>query len=280
MPIVTFIQKQAHKIFSKIPDTLWYEYFEGRFDESQLHINEKKFTDINLDDLPTDKYQAFILLTLYYPENESQISGFFASNTLGLSYIEIFKISAALGHTHTARAYLSNGYNVFVYAEQHYQQYSQYLDPLINTLMNERLITIHHEKDTLFNENPKAVFGVKNNLFCLYIIHILIKRNDHTSNNEIQFLLDIPSVKKVAHDIHSANADFIKLLTLALSTGNSDASAILLEALSKEKIQPIHLAAKFSDLDLAKALIEYRPDLVEQRVPVWRYTISNRSNEK
>ncbi len=270
MPNTTFIQKQAHKILSKIPDTLWSEYFEGRFDESQLHINEKKFTDINLDDLPTDKYQAFILLTLNYPENESKISGIFASNTLGLSYIEIFKISAALGYTDTAILYLSNQYKVFLYAEQHYQQYSQYLDPLINSLMNERLITLHHEKDTLFNENPNAVFDVKNNLYCLYIIHILIKRNDRASNDEIQFLLDIPSVIKEAHDVNSANSDFIKLLTLALSTGNSDASAILLEALSKKKgleKQPIHLAAKFGDLELAKALIEYRPDLVEQGGP-------------
>jgi hypothetical protein len=114
----------------------------------------------------------------------------------------------------------------FSYAEQHVQEFSGCINPYIDNM----LLTLHQESVATLNENPNSVFDIEDPdraKLCFYMLRNLIRRNDRAYDDEIRFLLGIPSVKRLAHQqLTRGNPN--ELLRLALSVGNTQAAALLL----------------------------------------------------
>jgi hypothetical protein len=80
----------------------------------------------------------------------------------------------------------------------HEHEYGEYTNPFINN----KLQSLHQQKQAFALENSQAVFDIMNaeeaELY-FYIIRNLIRRNSVELHDERRFLLDIPAIKTLAH---------------------------------------------------------------------------------
>lgn len=119
---------------------------------------------------------------------------------------------------------LSKSSSCFAFAEAHVQEFGK---ASVNPFITQYLITLHSEA---LNVPPPSVFDIQNSeqaKICFYIVRNLIRRNDRTLDDEIKFLLNLPSVKALAHTAVTPDQPN-ELVRLALTTGNQDAASILL----------------------------------------------------
>lgn len=116
----------------------------------------------------------------------------------------------------------------FAFAELHDQDFgSTYIYPFVTNLL-ERL---HHRHHAFIEQHSDQVFDLlepNENVLYFYIARHLIRRNTHSLNNELEYLLTIPSIKELAHQSvtpHEPN----ELIRFALSARNRRAAGLLLE---------------------------------------------------
>ncbi len=116
--------------------------------------------------------------------------------------------------------------SVFAHAEMHMHEYARH----VNRFVAERLIALRAQKNTLEQGGSNAVFDITDaneaNL-SFYVLRNLIRRNEPALQDDILFLLNIPSVRALAHmevTPHQPN----ELLQLALTTNNQNAIGLLL----------------------------------------------------
>ncbi|CZH56948.1 Uncharacterised protein [Legionella pneumophila] len=128
------------------------------------------------------------------------------------------------GHIEQCKSLLSKSNLCFAYAEMHMREYGeQIIEPFIDQL----LLTLH--RDSL-NTPAHGVFDVKDPeqaKICFYMIRNIIRRNDRDFDDQIRFLLSIPSVRDLAHREITVGLPN-ELVRLALTTGNQQAASILL----------------------------------------------------
>jgi hypothetical protein len=119
---------------------------------------------------------------------------------------------------------LSTSPDCLAYAEMHEREYGSYT----NSFIQNRLADLKTQADAL--QNPNAVFDITDPneaRICFYMIRNLIRRDDRALDDDIRFLLNIPSVKALAHREVTQNKPN-ELVLLALTTGNREAAEILL----------------------------------------------------
>ncbi|MBA2650774.1 MAG: hypothetical protein H0U73_00685, partial [Tatlockia sp.] len=122
----------------------------------------------------------------------------------------------------------------FAHAEQNVK-YKEVVNPFIE----ETLASLHQKSETFKILNPKRVYDIKeyeSSQLCFYILRNLIRRNDPSYDEELRFLLNIPSVKALAHEITSDNSN--ELFKLALLMGNETAINLLLKSDAVRGIAP------------------------------------------
>ncbi|MDI1352373.1 MAG: hypothetical protein PSV35_06330, partial [bacterium] len=118
---------------------------------------------------------------------------------------------------------LANSSTCFAYAEAHMHEYgassvNPFIDQHIAHLRREALNMVHGVFDIRNLESQKI---------CFYILRNLIRRNDRSLDDEIRFLLSIPSVKSLAHRELTVGQPN-ELLRLALTTNNQEAATLLI----------------------------------------------------
>ncbi|MBA3535879.1 MAG: hypothetical protein H0T84_04620 [Tatlockia sp.] len=137
-----------------------------------------------------------------------------------------FKGAARQGQTETCYHILAQSIGCFAYAEMHEREYNHIITPFVNTT----LVSLHEESEAFGLQNPNGVFDLLDRdraRFCFYLIRNLIRRNDRAFDDELRFLLNIPSVKTLAHqEITQGKPN--ELLRLAMATGNQEAATLLL----------------------------------------------------
>jgi hypothetical protein len=137
-----------------------------------------------------------------------------------------FRYASQNGHLETCKWLLQTP-QCLAFAEQHTQEYGE---RIVNPFIQETLSALHQEHSLSIQQNPNAVFNLNEPhraQSCFYILRNLIRRNDPALNDEILFLLDIPSVKALLHTAVTPNQPN-ELLRLAITTGNQDAAVRLL----------------------------------------------------
>ena len=130
-------------------------------------------------------------------------------------------------HKHTAMVnHLLSYPSILAYAEIHQNEYGHYVRPFIQS----KLASIRDERTSFEETHPDAVFDIHDENIaraCFYMIRHLIRRNDVTLLEDLHFLLDIPAVKALIHTPVTDRRDN-ELLRLALTSGNQEAAALLL----------------------------------------------------
>ncbi len=119
---------------------------------------------------------------------------------------------------------LSKSSKCFAYAEAHVEEFGK---ASVNPFIAQYLTTLHREA---LNVPATGVFDIQNSeqaKICFYIVRNLIRRNDRALDDEIKFLLNLPSVKALAHTAVTSGQSN-ELVRLALTTGNQEAASILL----------------------------------------------------
>ena len=117
--------------------------------------------------------------------------------------------------------------SVFAWAELHDREYGE---KFIYLFVYEQIATLRAENIALETTHPQAIFDVtspEKAKFCFYILRNLIRRNDPTLQDDMQFLINIPSVKALLHT-ELTPRESNELLRLALSRGNQPAVEMLL----------------------------------------------------
>ncbi|CZG59613.1 TPA: hypothetical protein ACJ5DT_003113 [Legionella pneumophila] len=135
-----------------------------------------------------------------------------------------YRASLENGHFEVSNWLLSNSSSCLAYAEAHRHEYGT---TSVNPFIENRLAVLHREA---INLPPPAVFDIQDTeqaKICFYMIRNLIRRNERNLDDEIKFLLNIPSVKALAHTVVTPNQPN-ELIRLALTTGNHEAASILL----------------------------------------------------
>lgn len=131
---------------------------------------------------------------------------------------------AAMYNQHDTVNYLLNYTSLFAYAEEN--KYNQYVLPIIDN----KIKTLRAAQSALKQKNPSASFDIESteeSQFLFYILRSLIRLNNQDLDKDILFLLEIPSVRSLAHTAvspHKAN----ELLTVAQTVGNKNAAIALL----------------------------------------------------
>ncbi|WP_115705729.1 ankyrin repeat domain-containing protein [Legionella sainthelensi] len=123
--------------------------------------------------------------------------------------------------------YLLNYPSVFAYAEIHQHEYDE---QYVRSFIVEKLTVLRTHQQEAEANNSDAVFDVASSEeanFLFYIVRNMIRRNDATLIDDLRFLLNIPSVKALAHMEVTPNQSN-ELLRLALSVGNQEAASVLL----------------------------------------------------
>lgn len=114
----------------------------------------------------------------------------------------------------------------FAHAEQHDHEFRGYVVPFID----KTLSSLHQEYEAFSLQNPNEIFDIeeaKRAQLCFYLLRNLIRRNDRDFDDELRFLLTIPSVKGLAHqEITEGHSN--ELLRLAMFSGNGVAATLLL----------------------------------------------------
>ena len=114
----------------------------------------------------------------------------------------------------------------FAFAELHTREYGLHVNPFTS----QKISALHVKKETLEQEHPNAVFDIADpneSKLLFYVLRNLIRRNEPDLRDEISFLLNIPSVKALAHTEVTPHVPN-ELLRLALTIGNQVAAELLL----------------------------------------------------
>lgn len=162
-----------------------------------------------------------------------------------------YRKSLERGHFDISNWLLANNSHCLAYAEAHMHEYGECS---VNPFIEQRLAALH--KDAL-NVPSHGVFDIhspEQANICFYIVRNLIRRNDRALDDEIHFLLSIPSVKALTHTAVTPNQPN-ELVRLALTTGNQAATSILLNipevrALTEEN--DFYRAEMLGQLDLER----------------------------
>ncbi|WP_298626955.1 hypothetical protein [uncultured Legionella sp.] len=139
---------------------------------------------------------------------------------------EAFRAANRREHRDLADFLLTQSLPCFMYAESHQHEYGA---TCITPFTARKLASLAEEKNRLTEQNPDAVLMLseEDSKLCFYMLRNLIRRNTETLGDDILFLLDIPSVKNLAHTAVSPNQPN-ELLRLALDVNNRDAAEVLL----------------------------------------------------
>ncbi|WP_115706958.1 hypothetical protein [Legionella sainthelensi] len=145
-----------------------------------------------------------------------------------ISAISFYAFRQAVTKKHLSVVlYLLNFPSVFAYAEIHQHEYdAQY----VRSFIFEKLTVLRTQQQEAEANNSDAVFDVasaEEANFLFYIVRNMVRRNDATLIDDLRFLLNIPSVKALAHMEVTPNQSN-ELLRLALSVGNQEAASVLL----------------------------------------------------
>jgi hypothetical protein len=117
---------------------------------------------------------------------------------------------------------------VFIYAEQHSEDYGHILHLFVNSTLRE----LRKEKEEAEKKNPQAVFDIRDNEKIKTFFHIaryLIRLHDEKANEQLQLILYIPSMR------HAAAQQDNELLRLALTIQNQGAQTCLLAITEVER---------------------------------------------
>ena len=115
----------------------------------------------------------------------------------------------------------------FAFAEIHEQEYHHWVHPFITNKITE----LKNRQQTHQSADANSPFDLTNYneiRLCIYITRNLIRRNQSNLAEDLRFLLRIPALRAIAHreiTRHCSN----ELIRLALTTGNREAAAILME---------------------------------------------------
>lgn len=129
-------------------------------------------------------------------------------------------------HEDIANWLLSQSVGCFAYAEEHFEEYQE----MVNSYINQQLSFLHKEQQ-FWQKNNNEKFDLteeKDITICFYILRNLIRQNDRGKDDEIRFLLGIPSVKALAHQEVTPGKPN-ELLRLAQKLGHHEATALLLQ---------------------------------------------------
>lgn len=139
---------------------------------------------------------------------------------------QAFRYAAANGHLAVAQ-YLLSSPPCFAYAEAHDDLYGE---GFVHPFVQAKLTSLGSQRLAAEAANAHVVFDTEDAddpQRCFYIIRYLIRRNDHALLDDIRFLLQIPAVRRLAHQPVTAGQPN-ELVRLALTTGNRVAADILL----------------------------------------------------
>lgn len=126
---------------------------------------------------------------------------------------------------------------VFAYAESHMEDFKPFIFEQVALYMNELRSQHQSNANAVFDLTPATAD------YCFYIIRNLIRRNNDALLDDIQFLLQIPSVRDLASTHENA------LVQLALRIGNRAAADLLLNINAVRE-----LYGRTGDLDLEEGL--------------------------
>jgi hypothetical protein len=135
---------------------------------------------------------------------------------------------AAFNHHYPVVQELLTDPRVFAHAEQHVREYQErYISPFIQT----RITELRAQKERFSLEHPTEVFEVRDPeeaRLHFYVLRHLIRNQDFASvRDNFLLLIDIPAVKALLHtEVTPGRPN--ELVRLALSSGNIDAAAELL----------------------------------------------------
>lgn len=141
------------------------------------------------------------------------------------NYHCIFQASTS-NHQDAITQYLLNYPKVFNYAEAHQYEYERYVSPFVA----QKMIALRAQQQQTEENNLDGVFDITSlseRTLLFLLTRNLIRRNDENLIDDLRFLLNIPSIKAMAHTAvtsHQPN----ELLRLALSVGNREAATVLL----------------------------------------------------
>ncbi|KTC92178.1 ankyrin repeat domain-containing protein [Legionella cincinnatiensis] len=137
-----------------------------------------------------------------------------------------FQLAVLKGHLPVVQ-YMLSYFSVFAYAEAHQQEYGE---RCVWPFVSQTLTVLRAQQQETEANHLDAVFDVVSAAeakLLFYIARNLIRRNDTTLIDDLRFLLNIPSVKALAHTEVTPNQSN-ELLRLALSAGNQQAASVLL----------------------------------------------------
>lgn len=120
-----------------------------------------------------------------------------------------------------------NSLPAFADAELHYPRY--YSD-IVQPYRIQKLAELHLKERTLRLSNPNAVFDLVDQnqaKLCFYMIRSMIRENKRELDDDIRFLINIPSVKALAHQSINDGCEN-ELLMLAISEVNNQVAAQIL----------------------------------------------------
>lgn len=135
-----------------------------------------------------------------------------------------FKKSVENKHFEVSEWILAKSSLCFAYAEMHEHEFG---DKIIKPFVSERLRVLHREAINVYHHDVFNIDNLEQAKICFYMIRNLIRRNERALDDEIRFLLSIPSVKALAHTEITVGQPN-ELVRLALTTGNQEAASILL----------------------------------------------------
>ena len=226
-----------------------------------------------LIELAPDKIKEMITANGYRSLEEAAYNGdlemlkFLIENLRRISPDEVKQMATVLGDNWLRPAaednhveiinYLFTIPRIFASAEMHEREVSS---PYVISFIKATLAKLHTQYNALEAANPNAVFNLddaETNALMFYIIRHLIRRNDPQYLDEIRFLLNIPSVKRLAHCAGTTGPPN-ELVRLALTIGNQGAADILLgipavrELAAQQNFYQNEIRGQFNLRDLAQ----------------------------
>ncbi len=132
-----------------------------------------------------------------------------------------YRKSLEYDHPEVSNWLLAKSSRCFAFAEI---QTKEFGERNVNPFITQQLAVLHREA----MHGVTEISDAEQAKICFYIVRHLIRPNDRALDEEIRFLLNIPSVKALASCEVTAGQPN-ELLRLARTTGNHEAAAILLD---------------------------------------------------
>ena len=139
---------------------------------------------------------------------------------------QAFQNATRNGNSHIM-AHLMSYPTVFAYAESHLHEYGQHT----RRFMTAKLTAFKELKRAFETAHPNEVFNLEDPAvahLCFYLMRHIIRLNDRALDDDLRFLLSIPSVRALAHT-RVLGGQENELLRLAQNTGNPEAANLLLD---------------------------------------------------